>query len=172
MKKHPESLSQETESFVKHPHLPTHVVDVGTLENPHLRLFELPITMHECYITLSYCWGTARFLTTLLLNLETHKEKLGFLYLPLTFQDAIITTRNLSFRCSMHHTRQQRRQGKIDRQDTRHLQQCFPNNRLRWSNSCSGWIFKDETSRIVKRCSDAYATMSSVQVTSYKEVSH
>src|SRR5690348_6617037 len=98
MKKHPESVSKDGQPSKERPYLPTRVVDVGTPEDPHARLFEPLTTMYEHYITLSYCWGTARFLTTLKTNIDAHKKDLDFPNLPQTFQDAITTTRNLGFR--------------------------------------------------------------------------
>ncbi|KAF8856564.1 HET-domain-containing protein [Acephala macrosclerotiorum] len=93
IQKHPESLLD-----VELPHLPTRVLDVGIPENKCVKLFEPPSDMRQHYLTLSYCWGTQRFLTTTTANIEAHKVKLDFPTLPQTFQDAIITTRNLGFR--------------------------------------------------------------------------
>lgn len=49
------------------------------------------------YTTLSHCWGapTSGPLTTTLANLASRKERIRFDDLPLTFQDAVITTRKL-----------------------------------------------------------------------------
>lgn len=93
IQKHPESLLD-----AELPHLPTRVLDVGTPENKYVKLFETSSDIRQHYLTLSYCWGTQRFLTTTSINLEAHREKLDFPTLPQTFQDAIITTRNLGFR--------------------------------------------------------------------------
>ena len=90
---HPESLVNRAL-----PRLPTRVVDVGIGPNPEVKLFETPREFCAHYITLSYCWGRPRFLTTVLANLEEHKKALNVSSLPLTFQDAILTTRNLGFR--------------------------------------------------------------------------
>jgi len=92
LKTHPESLASEL------PHLPTRVVDVGVGPNPEVKLFETPADLRAYYVTLSYCWGRTRFLTTLLENVEEHKKGLNVAKLPLTFKDAIATTRNLGFR--------------------------------------------------------------------------
>ena len=49
------------------------------------------------YTTLSHCWGTpqSRPLITTLENLASRKERIHFDELPLTFQDAVTTTRKL-----------------------------------------------------------------------------
>ncbi len=52
---------------------------------------------HIPYTTLSHCWGasTSGPLTTTLANLASRKERIQFDELPLTFQDAVTTTRKL-----------------------------------------------------------------------------
>ena len=52
---------------------------------------------HIPYTTLSHCWGAAGSgpLTTTLANFASRKERIRFNELPLTFQDAVITTRKL-----------------------------------------------------------------------------
>ena len=49
------------------------------------------------YTTLSHCWGTppSQPLITTLANLASRKERIRFDELPLTFQDAVTTTRKL-----------------------------------------------------------------------------
>ena len=49
------------------------------------------------YTTLSHCWGASASgpLTTTLANIASRKERIRFDELPLTFQDAVITTRKL-----------------------------------------------------------------------------
>ena len=53
---------------------------------------------HVPYTTLSHCWGatTSRPLTTNLANLASRKSRIPFDELPLTFQDAVTTTRKLN----------------------------------------------------------------------------
>ena len=52
---------------------------------------------HIPYTALSHCWGdsTSGPLTTTLTNLASRKERIRFDQLPLTFQDAVTTTRKL-----------------------------------------------------------------------------
>ena len=52
---------------------------------------------HIPYTTLSHCWGasTSGPLTTTRANLASRKERIRFDELPLTFQDAVTTTRKL-----------------------------------------------------------------------------
>ena len=53
---------------------------------------------HIPYTTLSHCWGapTSRPLITNLTNLASRKSRIPFDELPLTFQDAVTTTRKLN----------------------------------------------------------------------------
>lgn len=102
LERHPEFVSLHHDSeFVSRnglPPLPTRVVDVGTVANPQSKLFEPSSITHEQYVTLSYCWGRDRFITTTLVNIEAHKQTLDWCTLPQTFKDAIQTTRNLGFK--------------------------------------------------------------------------
>lgn len=50
------------------------------------------------YFALSHCWGTTQIITTTNGNLERHLEDIPFQALSRTFQDAVTTTRRLSFR--------------------------------------------------------------------------
>lgn len=79
--------------------MPTRVIDVG---NGKVRLIE---TVEETipdaerrYFALSHCWGTTRIITTTNGNLKRHLEDISFQELSKTFQDAVTTTRRLSFR--------------------------------------------------------------------------
>lgn len=78
--------------------MPTRVIDVG---NGKVRLVE---TAEETipeperrYFALSYCWGTTQIITTRSGNLKRHLEDISFQALSRTFQDAVTTTRRLSF---------------------------------------------------------------------------
>ncbi len=98
MKSHTESLSTDGQTPMPHFPLPTRVIDVGTGSEPVAKLFQPVSIMHEKYITLSYCWGRQRFLTTLLLNIQAHFQGLEESRLPQTFIDAFKITRQLGFR--------------------------------------------------------------------------
>ena len=80
------------------PCLPTRVIDVGDQFDSEAKIFEPPSATYENYITLSYCWGTKRFTTTTLENINANKQRLDLSSLPQTFQDAIMTTKRLGFR--------------------------------------------------------------------------
>ena len=95
---HPESLSHDGQPLLHRFPLPTRVIDVGTDSEPISKLFQPSFVLHEDYITLSYCWGQQRFLTTVSTNIEAHLEGLQESSLPQTFIDAIETTRKLGFR--------------------------------------------------------------------------
>lgn len=49
------------------------------------------------YISLSHCWGTAKFLTLQRANLDAFEKSLPVEHLSKTFQDAFLTTINLGF---------------------------------------------------------------------------
>lgn len=96
---HTESLSHDGQLVSSHrSKLPTRVIDVGTDLEPIAKLFQPASVMYEHYITLSYCWGQQRFLTTVSSNFAAHLEKLPESSLPKTFTDAIEIARKLSFR--------------------------------------------------------------------------
>ncbi|RTE82367.1 hypothetical protein BHE90_003060 [Fusarium euwallaceae] len=81
------------------PPLPTRVLDVGTLEQPHLRLHVAGIGEREEYTCLSYCWGTGvlKFETTTA-TVDDLRKHIPFPALPKTIQDAIVFTRRLQVR--------------------------------------------------------------------------
>ena len=58
---------------------------------------EQDLGIHIPYTTLSHCWGhsPSRPLTTTLANLASRKERIRFDELPLSFQDAVTTSRKL-----------------------------------------------------------------------------
>jgi Heterokaryon incompatibility protein (HET) len=95
---HPESLSHDGQSLPHRFPLPTRVIDVGTESEPIAKIFQPPSVIHEQYITLSYCWGKQRFLTSVSANIAAHMKRLPESNLPQTFTDAIETTRQLGFR--------------------------------------------------------------------------
>jgi hypothetical protein len=96
---HPESLLSGDQPLSSRRYkLPTRVIDVGTDSEPIAKLFQPSSVMHEQYITLSYCWGPQRFLTTVSSNIAAHLERLPEPSLPRTFTDAIEITRKLGLR--------------------------------------------------------------------------
>ncbi|CAG8950126.1 hypothetical protein HYFRA_00008361 [Hymenoscyphus fraxineus] len=78
--------------------LPTRVLDVGSLADPLLRVYEPPKPTYDDYINLSYCWGREQFLTTRKENFESHKQSMNVEDLPKTIADAVLVTRGLGFR--------------------------------------------------------------------------
>lgn len=79
---------------------PTRLLDlVRFWSSGDIVLVELERVTHEriCYTTLSHCWGvpTSGPLTTTRANLASRKERIRFDELPLTFRDAVATTRKL-----------------------------------------------------------------------------
>jgi hypothetical protein len=95
---HPESLSPDGQSLSHRFPLPTRVIDVGTDTDPIAKIIQPSSVIHEQYITLSYCWGKQRFLTSVSANIAAHMERLPESNLPQTFTDAIDVTRRLGFR--------------------------------------------------------------------------
>ncbi|CZR40426.1 uncharacterized protein FPRO_05326 [Fusarium proliferatum ET1] len=75
-------------------HIPTRLVDVGTLESSTVRLIETKHGFQAPYLTLSHCWGrnVNIFRRTTGGNLEILSKNL-----PRTFRDAITVTRKLGF---------------------------------------------------------------------------
>ncbi|KUJ14052.1 HET-domain-containing protein [Mollisia scopiformis] len=96
--KHSESTSLKDDLPGNRKPFPTRVIDVGTNSSSVAKLFQPSDTIYDDYVTLSYCWGRTRFLTTLKSNLEEHFRGLEEAKLPQTFVDAIKTTRKLGFR--------------------------------------------------------------------------
>ena len=62
---------------------------------------------HVLYIASRYCWGdfTSGLLTTTLTNFATRKERIRFDELPLTFRDAVTSTRKLKIPCIIQDSR-------------------------------------------------------------------
>ena len=72
------------------PFLPARLVNVQTLQ---LKLTHP--TERSTYAALSYCWVTEQYFVTLLSNIDSLTDKINWALLPVTIQDAILTTRNL-----------------------------------------------------------------------------
>ncbi|RGP68537.1 het domain-containing [Fusarium sporotrichioides] len=75
-------------------HMPTRLVDVGTLDSSTVHLIETGNGFNAPYLTLSHCWGQNASIVrrTTGGNLEIFLKDL-----PHTFKDAITTTRRLGF---------------------------------------------------------------------------
>ncbi|KAI1178575.1 hypothetical protein F4777DRAFT_575815 [Nemania sp. FL0916] len=81
--------------------LPTRVLDVGTLDNPSVRLVEPKPDMKAEYAALSHCWGHVPKENRLCLeneNLSDFLNGIDFQKLPKLFQDAVTVTRALNIR--------------------------------------------------------------------------
>ncbi|KAI8652310.1 HET domain-containing protein [Fusarium keratoplasticum] len=81
------------------PPLPTRVIDVGTLGQPHLRLHVPERGERDEYTCLSYCWGRGvpEFKTTTA-TVDDLRKHVPFAALPKTIQEAIVFTRQLKVR--------------------------------------------------------------------------
>lgn len=78
---------------------PSRLLDVGTLHEPTLCLFEsIPLQEELVYTTLSHCWGTIPIYRLRQSNLETMKATIEPTNLTKTFQDAIHITRRMQVR--------------------------------------------------------------------------
>lgn len=75
--------------------LPTRVLQVGTLQQPSLRLYVSQPGETGAYMTLSYCWGGSQEFTTTLDTLAQRSTAIQEDNLPLTIQDAVLVTRHL-----------------------------------------------------------------------------
>ncbi|KAI0543891.1 hypothetical protein F4679DRAFT_592228 [Xylaria curta] len=78
--------------------MPTRVVDVGSGDNPCLRLVVPSDTLNEKYTALSHCWGKNLNFVMGKSNIDQFMLEIGFNQLPRTFQDAVRTTRALGVR--------------------------------------------------------------------------
>lgn len=74
--------------------LPTRVIDVGTGNNPTIRLVE-PRGKVARYICLSHCWGREQIITTTRSTLKARAAGIRMEDLSRTFQDAVVLTRRL-----------------------------------------------------------------------------
>lgn len=78
---------------------PTRLIDVGTSASPLLRLCDgKDITGTQPYMTLSHCWGKAKFFTLVTSNLADLKVAIPLDTLSKTHQEAIRLTRSLDVR--------------------------------------------------------------------------
>ena len=80
--------------------LPTRLVDVGSLDEPATCQLFLPgeSSNRVEYLTLSHKWGGAIVYKLTKATLESMLQGIGLNDLPLTFQHAILITRNLGYR--------------------------------------------------------------------------
>ncbi|KAI1743121.1 hypothetical protein F4680DRAFT_471994 [Xylaria scruposa] len=78
--------------------MPTRVVDVGSGDNPCLRLVVPSDTLKEKYTALSHCWGKNLTFVMGKSNIDQFMLEISFNELPRTFQDAVRTTRALGIR--------------------------------------------------------------------------
>ncbi|KAL8889352.1 MAG: hypothetical protein Q9192_006032, partial [Flavoplaca navasiana] len=79
--------------------LPTRLIDVGSLSKPTSCRLCVPrrgFDRYE-YLTLSHVWGGASILKLTISTFESMLHEIDINDLPLTFQDAIIITRNLGY---------------------------------------------------------------------------
>lgn len=74
--------------------LPSRLLQVGTDISAEVRLVE-NLSVSGQYMTLSYCWGSSRPLTTTRGTLQQRKTKIALEDLPKTFRDAVHITRRL-----------------------------------------------------------------------------
>lgn len=79
-------------------HLPTRLLDVGSLGNEVLKLYTTSSHESSCYAALSYCWGDFRLSLTTLENLNARHHKIEYSCLSKTIQDAVEITRKLNIR--------------------------------------------------------------------------
>lgn len=78
--------------------LPDRIVDVGSFENNiQPRLVENKAAKKADYVTLSHCWGGSVPLTTTSMTLKARQHRIALDDMPLTFREAVITTRKLGF---------------------------------------------------------------------------
>ncbi|KAF4865093.1 Proline-rich receptor-like protein kinase PERK9 [Colletotrichum siamense] len=89
---------EHNHQFESEVELPTRVLDVGTNENPILRLHEKQRSTFGQYVALSHCWGTGQHFKTLKSNIDKFRQCIDFEELPRTFKEAIEVTRKLKFR--------------------------------------------------------------------------
>ncbi|PTB65563.1 HET-domain-containing protein [Trichoderma citrinoviride] len=77
--------------------LPRRILDIGSTDNDHIRLREFDVNDGENpkYACLTHCWGTSRPSSTIIANLELHKQGIPWSVLPRLFQDTITVARRL-----------------------------------------------------------------------------
>jgi hypothetical protein len=78
--------------------LPSRVLDVRLgQENDGISLVETNLEL-GIFVTLSHCWGKAKFIQTTKATLEDREKNIPFNHLPQAFQDAVAITRRLGVR--------------------------------------------------------------------------
>lgn len=80
--------------ITKNAKLPHRVLDVGSMTKPHLLLQE-SLQKVGRYLALSHCWGKLHPPKTTRSSLAQNQQKIDFVTLPRSFQDAIAVTRDL-----------------------------------------------------------------------------
>ncbi|KAH8904679.1 HET-domain-containing protein [Coniochaeta sp. PMI_546] len=75
--------------------LPTRLVDVGSIDDPMVRLVETSSIPFRPYVALSYCCGPDMVFKTTVANYLAHKQGIHISTLPRTIQDAVTITRKL-----------------------------------------------------------------------------
>jgi len=103
IERHPTCSGQsdngKSASSVGSPQLPTRLLDVGNSGDDEICLVETNDTNRISeYTTLSHCWGGKKFSTTTSSNYDQNLKSIPLSSMPRTFQDAVITTRELGFR--------------------------------------------------------------------------
>ncbi|KAJ8129324.1 hypothetical protein O1611_g4308 [Lasiodiplodia mahajangana] len=81
--------------------MPTRVLDVGSENNPYVRLLKSSEGLGGNYIALSHCWGSFNKdvdFCTRRSNISAFMDNINFRTLPETFQDAVTVTRALALR--------------------------------------------------------------------------
>jgi len=80
------------------PQLPSRILDLGLSgATDDLRLL---VDAKSCgrYATLSHCWGRSQPLKLTQMTYDEFQEKIAYLSLPKTFQDAVTATQSLGLR--------------------------------------------------------------------------
>lgn len=77
--------------------MPTRIIDIGSCDWDLISLVDSP-RQFESYACLSYCWGDRPFLATRKDTIDSHRARIPWDLLPLTFQDAILFLRRLGIR--------------------------------------------------------------------------
>ncbi|CAM1502343.1 Fc.00g043270.m01.CDS01 [Cosmosporella sp. VM-42] len=96
--KHPNCRSNALDSSVRTREvrrLPTRLINVGNDGDKTVRVWETCQADSIEYIALSHPWGNGPYFSTTLDNYDKHKLGINIENLPLTFRDAVTTTRAL-----------------------------------------------------------------------------
>ena len=76
---------------------PTRLIDVGSTDDPVKVIFDTSSISCVPYLTLSHCWGNAKFLQLTGATADELQQGIAVSKLPKTFQDAIQVTRQVGF---------------------------------------------------------------------------